>query len=220
MKILIQLLLGLSPISEIWLVTLVVKNWPSSIVIIQIVTSQCSETSVTFLLGLNKYHLHRALRAQDRQCAQLGIFVTEHISVMKAPSGVNRSKARTQQISVLGRTVVLCWYGMLFSIVAQCVAWRRNKKGIQKRYRAVLRVEGTKQCLGHRTYPQHPIGFWEVFLSERKLNSEERSTSETELLAGTEALLLKGGLCSEKGDGGVLCSLQWVYLMAGASAHR
>ena len=110
---------------------------------------------------------------------------------------------------------------MLISIVAQCVPWRRNIKGSQEGYRTVVRVEGTRQCLGHIIYPQQPIGFWKVLLSERKPSSEERRPAETELLAGTEALPLKGGLCSEKGDGGVLCSsLQWVYLMAGASAHR
>ena len=80
-------------------------------------------------------------------------------------------------------------------------------------------MEGLEQCLRLKPHHSQPIGFWEVLLSEKNLSPEER-TAESEFCVGAEALLLRRKTAREKIDEVLCASLQGVYLMAGASAHR
>ena len=81
-------------------------------------------------------------------------------------------------------------------------------------------MEGLEQCLGLKPYHSQPIGFWEVLLSEKNLSPEGGRTAEPEFCVGAEALLLRRKTAREKIDEVLCASLQGVYPLAEASAHR
>ena len=83
-----------------------------------------------------------------------------------------------------------------------------------------MRVEGFEQCLGLKPHHLQPIRFCEVLLSEKNLSPEGGRTAEPEFCVGAEVLLLRRRTASEKIDGVLCASLQGVYPLAEASAHR
>ena len=59
-----------------------------------------------------------------------------------------------------------------------------------------------------------------VLLSEKNLRAEGGRTAQPDFRVGAEILLLRGRTTSEKIDGVLCASLQEVYPLGGASAHR